>query len=229
VEAVTLNKVTEEGLIIEGILIVDDKLYTFTSTETYYSSKSLLDRQGIPKSMYVVEKVNDTFVEFNALTRIIKFKIPLKIRKIRHNVFNIEASEASHLSHLKLIDEHTNIRKELSLDVKRIPSSHILMCDFKVKDCLRLETLEEGKTYNVNVISSKSFRDKKRYLIVMRVSSHDDREASVKLPTYVSNSSFEEEFEGAGMLIGTALVMQTLKIRRNNSGHREMFVKLVTF
>jgi len=34
---------------------------------------------------------------------------------------------------------------------------------------------------------------------------------------YVSNSSFEKEFEGTGL---TALVMQTLKIRRNSSGHR---------
>jgi len=84
-------------------------------------------------------------------------------------------------------------------------------------------------------LSSKSFRGKKRYLILL--ARHNDQGLDkhgggmIVNDKYVSNSSFEEEFEGAGLTSTglTALVMQTLKIRRNSSGHREMFAKLVIF
>jgi len=117
-KAVTLNKMTEEeALIIEGIMTVDDKIYIFTSVEVYYTSRDLLDKptSSLPKSMYLIEELNDLVVEFDVLTRIIKFKIPLKIRKVRHNTFSILSSLSAEGFDLELIDEHTNIRKELSL------------------------------------------------------------------------------------------------------------------
>jgi len=74
-KSISLNKMTEEqeGLIIKGILIVDDKLCIFTSVEVYYSSKGLLDQQRIPKSTYVAKELSDLVVEFDTLTRIINF------------------------------------------------------------------------------------------------------------------------------------------------------------
>jgi len=124
----------------------------------------------LSKSLYLTEELNDLVVEFDVLTRIIKFKITLKIMKIRHNTFSINSP--SNID-LKLIDEYMNIRKELWNIDRQACHQLSQVCnfegcpalvDFKVKDCLRLETLEEGKTYNISVISSKSFRGKKRYL-----------------------------------------------------------------
>jgi len=147
--------------------------------------------------LYVIKEPNDTFVDFNALTGIIKFKIPIKIRKIRHNVINITLDKHDTLDSHKLIEEYSNIRDELSLDVKpvtfddslypRLASSRVLMCDFKVKDCLRLETLEEGNIYNISVLSSKSFRGKKIYLILLA----RPESLGITDEKYVSNSSFE--------------------------------------
>jgi len=71
-------------------------------------------------------------------------------------------------------------------------------------------------------LSSKSFRGKKRHLILLA----RPEGLGIANEKYISNSSFENEYEGTTGL--TALVMQTLKIRRNSSGHSEMFVKLVT-
>jgi len=171
----------------------------------------------------------DLAVEFDMLTRIIKFKIPLQIMKIRHNTFSIYSP--SNID-IKLIDKYMNIRKELG-DIDRQachqPSQVCnfegcpALVDFKVKDCMRLETLEEGKIYNISVISSKSFRGKKRYLIIL--ARPEGLETNMMInERYVSNSSFEEEYEGTTSL---KFVMQTLRIRRGNTGHREMFVKLI--
>jgi len=71
------------------------------------------------------------------------------------------------------------------------------------------------------VIGSKTFKGKKRYLIIL--DRHDDTGMMIN-EKYVSNSSFEEEYEGTTSL---KFVMRTLNIRRGNAGHRDMFVKLI--
>jgi len=85
--------------------------------------------------------------------------------------------------------------KGMSQQVSSPPS-----IDVKVKDCLGLETLEEGNTYNISVVSSKSFRGKNRYLIIL--ARHDDSgmiSNEITNERYVSNSSFEEEYENTGL------------------------------